>query len=107
MPEHHADVNDVSLELGDLRKTLESRTAELDAEKEAVIKLLRCCQTLCRTSSVLTKHTKSVWKYVGAHASEGFRCKSRQFSINGRNTEVLPQSQCPEDNIGNVVGCYI
>ena len=41
MTEHHADVNDVSLELGDLRKTLETRTAQLDAEKETVMKLQR------------------------------------------------------------------
>ena len=42
MGEHRADVHDVSLELGDLRKALDSRTAELDVEKEAVMKLQRC-----------------------------------------------------------------
>ena len=61
--EQRADVNDVSLELEDLRKTLETRTAELDAEKETVMRLQRCCRrppaaapphmrqrsTLCRT----------------------------------------------------------
>lgn len=41
MIENSADVNDVTLQLSDLRKTLESRTTELDAEKEAVMKLQR------------------------------------------------------------------
>lgn len=41
MMENSADVNDVTLQLSDLRKTLESRTTELDAEKEAVMKLQR------------------------------------------------------------------
>ena len=40
--EQRAEVNDVAVELEDLRKTLDSRTAELDAEQETVLKLRRC-----------------------------------------------------------------
>ena len=41
LTEQSAGVDDVTLRLEDHRKTLESRTMELDAEKEAIMKLQR------------------------------------------------------------------